>query len=421
MNTNIFISYKTGEKDKNTLVANMIRDLLDDHEDYTVWMDDKLMAGKRYNTQLYEQIGEADVLVLIYTEAAANSEWVKREIAVARGARTSILPVLVEGDNQTMNEELGKFDLQDFQWVDFRQGSREQKDYLFDSIEQIKDEARENRRRWLESTVRLTESSFFKAEDDKAHAAYRLADRPATTVYLATGDITRLRGIDVLVNSENNYMQMSRTFEPGTVSRALRWAGGFADGRFYDTIQRDLNDQVWRSDHRYRVPVTATAVIPTHAGHPRSMLVDDNRVRYIFHTATVIAHGDLGDGNRRNRQIAPITQPDQIQNAVKQCLREVDRINENHGIISPEGTARRIQEDNQVPHYQPITSIVFPVFGIGHGGAAFDVVFPHMLEGFRDYLFVRPETTLQGIHICVYDGSTLDYAEKAMLEKFDRA
>ena len=110
--TTIFISYKTGEDDGLTFCANTIRQFLEQHANgYQVWMDTQsLKAGEEWNRQIYEQIPRSDVLLLLVAEATAKSNWVAREVDFAKGARVTILPVLIRG-GYDVKQVMERFDL----------------------------------------------------------------------------------------------------------------------------------------------------------------------------------------------------------------------------------------------------------------------------------------------------------------------
>lgn len=96
--------------------------------------------------------------------------------------------------------------------------------------------------------------------------------------------LTKTTGIDVLVNSENDYMQMARFFETRTVSSLLRRRGArISGGKYVDTVQQELDFQL---GDRAR-PVQAAEVFITSAGGPDSKLATENKARYIFHVAAV--------------------------------------------------------------------------------------------------------------------------------------
>ncbi|MFW5691423.1 MAG: TIR domain-containing protein [Chloroflexota bacterium] len=410
----IFISYKTGSDDALSFQANAIFKLLKDH--YDVWMDtEKLEAGKDWNTSIYDEIARTDVLLLLLSGKSAASDWVRREIDVARGAKASILPVLVR-DAEQATAALDKFDLGRVQYVDFRTGSEAETQELFSAIETIKDEAHFKRMRWLADIRRQEVQSFSLARNEKCHAAFALRERAhETKILLATGDMSRLRDIDVLVNTENSYMQMARMFEGGTVSAALRREGAFISGSVEDTVQMDLIEQITRADSRYSVPLMLTRVVPTRAGHPESRLARRG-IRYIFHASAVLVDPLLDP----TRPIRPIDNPRGIQETVINVLEMAEEVDRARGIISPPGSTARDTEEAAADGYQPIRSLCLPIFGTGHGGRSVPEVIPDILHGIRLYLLDNPgPLNLRRVHVCVYNQADISLLRAEMRRLFE--
>ena len=93
------------------------------------------------------------------------------------------------------------------------------------------------------------------------------------TVHIATGNMLNFRGIDVIVSSENNLMQMARPFDGKTVSGFLREQGAQQTPRI-DTVQRELDYAVdqRKSFTPAPLPVPLGEIISTSSGHPNSAL-----------------------------------------------------------------------------------------------------------------------------------------------------
>jgi len=121
-----------------------------------------------------------------------------------------------------------------------------------------------------------------------SYAAYAFGHHPCE-IHLATGDITAMKGIDVIVNTENDYMQMAPIYERGTLSAHCDAEGALIrNGHLIeDTVQQELDQQIAKSPYFVSRPVSMTQIVPTHAGHAESRLVKQRHVRYIFHAATV--------------------------------------------------------------------------------------------------------------------------------------
>ena len=154
-------------------------------------------------------------------------------------------------------------------------------------------------------------------------------------LHVASGDIFNVRDIDVLVNSENDYMQMARFFESRTVSSMLRRRGAWIRaGKYEDTIQQELD---WQLRERER-PVQVAEVFVTSAGDPWSDLARINRARYIFHVAAVRAVDAEGT-------VVPFRQPHHIETCVRATLSKLTELNQLQGVISPPDTEQRKEQE----------------------------------------------------------------------------
>lgn len=157
--------------------------------------------------------------------------------------------------------------------------------------------------------------------------------RSTFTVHVSP--IELLRDIEVLVSSENVYLEMSKTFRP-TVSGALRLAAAVRDpaGEIVDDVlAREL--AAWLRAHgRPGLPVRPGTVVPTSSG-----ALAARGVRRIYHAAVATPEEDT-------YQVRPET----IARAVGACF-----------------ALARAERDR----YRPaLSSICFPLLGAGRGGLA---------------------------------------------------
>jgi hypothetical protein len=291
--THVFISYKTGLDDGLTFTANTIRLHLENQplNKYKVWMDQtSLKAGEEWNQQIYDQIPKSDVLLLLIADETIKSEWVAREVDYAKGARVTVLPVLIRAGFD-IKSAMERFDLTTVQYVKVLGGNEGELKELIEAIDEVRDKTIQNQRRWM--TELLEGRGRVIAETNRTYATYNVTD-PAVEVCIAAGDMfdpgTAKNLVDVYVNSENDYLQMARIFESKTISALLRHHGSHIDkaGRIVaDSVQDEL-DQLIELDPNIKTrPVMIGTVIPASAGHPDSALRKDLAARYIFHVATV--------------------------------------------------------------------------------------------------------------------------------------
>ncbi|WP_234328198.1 macro domain-containing protein [Streptomyces sp. NRRL S-37] len=179
------------------------------------------------------------------------------------------------------------------------------------------------------------------------------ASRPAPgRVAVRLAPIERIRDVDILVSSENVYLEMSKTFRP-TVSGVLRRAAAErSDGEIVDDVlAREL--AVWLHTHRHSgLAVRPGTVVPTSAG-----ALSRQGVRRVYHAAvaTPVDHGS-------RYHVDPRT----VTEAVRQSF-DLAR------------TERRTLA-------LPLTSICFPLLGAGRGGLPAADAAPRLLGAVREEL-----------------------------------
>lgn len=471
--TKIFISYKTGGTNGLTYNANSLyREL--ERLGYNPWMDDRgLEAGLEWNQQLYKQITDSDILIVLLAREVKDSEWVRREVDVARGAKIRILPVLIRDDFETKEERQALFDKLDFnrtQYIPLLTGSQAEFEKLVDQIELQEGKTLRDQESWLKerqerykgtavkparkayATFKLVWSAE-KASDDPDDLTTDLDDsqmsrrtsKPTKAgqekpcqIHLAVGDMLRLRNIDVFVNSENAYLQMARIFESKTVSALLRYYGSYIDEGGHlaeDCVQDEMEAQIQANTSLMR-PVGVGTVLVTSAGHPESVLRKKNKARYIFHTVTVSVNGDGTE-----RTLEPAKSDSSIWQAVYNTLSKVDEVNRLKGVVAPMGyhyktaqdgkskeTDLRKEQEAAKESYKPITSIILPLYASGHGGRNAGEVMTPLVEGIRDYLteaYQREhdekdqyKCTLKHIHLVVFHKEYVELMRKKLQTYF---
>jgi O-acetyl-ADP-ribose deacetylase (regulator of RNase III) len=418
--TKIFISHRNAQFSNQQ--ADKIQKRLDAIDEYGCFLDRvNLESGDLWESKIYDELRDSDVL-LILMEKGTASEWVKREVNSARGANISILPVVLTAPNEDISDVQSALGIDDRQYIRYteddaaKEGSK-----LFETlvkrIEALTKLTRDNQKSWmkqLEYRRRIT-----KAKDQESYKVYPVGGTKFR-IHIATGDITKLKNIDVLVNSENDYMQMARIYERATISSALRREGSYIfKGRLRaDTVQDELDDQIRYSDLG-GLPIVMEQVIPTTAGHPQSVLRLNNKARYIFHAATVRV-----DVTSRDETLVPIRTDDGIQRAVQNCLNMISEIDKQKGIIWSEGNPRYTEQLADAEKYEKIKSIIFPIFGAGHAGrSAFDVIEP-MAIAFRDFVQSNKDNTelaLTDIYLCVFSETELGFAVRTFEEVFSES
>ncbi|MZE77279.1 macro domain-containing protein [Streptomyces xinghaiensis] len=147
--------------------------------------------------------------------------------------------------------------------------------------------------------------------------------------------IELLRDIDVLISSENTYLEMSKIFSD-TVSGALRRAAAVRDGTnavVDDPLARELRD--WLALHnRSGLQVPPGTVVPTGPG-----ALAERGVRRVLHAAVAVPRRD-GNGYEASERT--------VADAVS--------------------AAFRVAAGERDAYDPPLSSLCFPVLGAGRGG-----------------------------------------------------
>jgi hypothetical protein len=86
----IFISYARKDLDRVEPIARAIESL-----GYSVWWDLELRSGIPFDKQIEQAIAAAGAVVVLWTQAAAESDWVRAEAAEALEAR-KLVPVFLD-------------------------------------------------------------------------------------------------------------------------------------------------------------------------------------------------------------------------------------------------------------------------------------------------------------------------------------
>jgi hypothetical protein len=183
---------------------------------------------------------------------------------------------------------------------------------------------------------------------------YGVKTRHACNVGLVTGDIRRVAGIDVWVNSENTAMEMARV-EEYSISAIIRYRGATLDhaGRVIDDlIASELERQM--AGHAPVAPGTAVVTGPGE-------LARHNGVRYVIHVAAV--HGEPGSGYRQIQDVG---------GAVTNVLEKVEGIGAD----------------------PPVRSILFPILGVGVGRGDVEPTVRGMLDAAIGHFIVHPDSHL---------------------------
>ncbi|WP_405451787.1 macro domain-containing protein [Streptomyces achromogenes] len=177
--------------------------------------------------------------------------------------------------------------------------------------------------------------------------------RPGAGITVRVGPIEDVRDVDILVSSENTYLEMSKTFRP-TVSGALRRAAALRDAQgeiVDDVLSRELG--VWLRTHgRTGMPVRPGTVVATSSG-----ALAAQGVRRIHHAAIATP---VGDGDRYH--VSPAVLGEAVRRSFELARHESEFLS------------------------LPMSSICFPLLGSGRGGLPVETVARRLLDAVREEL-----------------------------------
>ncbi|MFJ4520993.1 macro domain-containing protein [Streptomyces sp. NPDC088810] len=173
---------------------------------------------------------------------------------------------------------------------------------------------------------------------------------PAGRITVRVCPIEDVRNVDVLVSSENTYLEMSKTFRP-TVSGALRRAAALRDASgeiVDDVLSRELG--VWLRTHgRTGLPVRPGTVVATSSG-----ALAAHGVRRIHHAAIATP---VGDGDRYH--VSPAVLGEVVRTSFELARQESEFLS------------------------LPMSSICFPLLGSGRGGLPVETAARRLLDAVR--------------------------------------
>jgi pimeloyl-ACP methyl ester carboxylesterase/O-acetyl-ADP-ribose deacetylase (regulator of RNase III) len=163
---------------------------------------------------------------------------------------------------------------------------------------------------------------------------FRLPAGGSVTFIVHHGSISELSNIDILVSSENVYMEPAQTFKP-TISGTLRRSAAErspAGEITRDVVAAELIE--WLKRHgRYGLPIEAGRVAPTSAGH-----LSQRGISRLYHAAI----DEPRHGTSRYD-----TNPRSVVNAVRNVF--------------------ELAREERASTHPELRSICLPLFGAGHG------------------------------------------------------
>jgi O-acetyl-ADP-ribose deacetylase (regulator of RNase III) len=398
--TRLFVCYKKkGVDGRENNAAYQLYQFLNEVAEYDVWMDEGLDAGVLWEKTIYESLLSCEVVILALGDGTSQSEWVRREISIAMAFGIQVVPVGLNISEEDLHRELQNLGLTGIHYRrPFNIASLTARGIVSELRSAI-NRARENTKlgghELLGKILKKVEPVTQRARPNLTAASKILTvGTKKLSVHIAAGDIFRLSNYDILVNSENDYMQMARIFDTTSISAQIRHYGSSTEkGYLEDTIQSEIEDVVAGRPR----PVPAGTAIVTSSGGPSSLLYRNNKVSHVVHVASVQAV-------LAEHRIAPLTGEAQIRACVSAALEAAQSICQNKGIVSPKTSRQHEIQQEAAQRFAP-RRLVLPLFGTGRGGQSPVKVGPIMLEAILDFFsgprYEEQYMPLTDIHLSV--------------------
>lgn len=193
--------------------------------------------------------------------------------------------------------------------------------------------------------------------------SYSLIESPEKSIHITTGDIQKIKGIDIWVSSENTNMQMARFYDY-SISSIVRFLG--AEKNFAGLVVKDCIADALKQILGDQHAVPPATVIVTTAGE----LNRTHAVKKIFHVASVI--GSIGRG------YVPIPN---LADCVTNALAKAD--------------------SNELESVE-ITSILFPLMGAGTARGDLRVIVAPLIRAAIEYLRTNRNSRMHHVHFLAY-------------------
>ncbi|HKI53097.1 MAG TPA: macro domain-containing protein [Anaerolineales bacterium] len=198
--------------------------------------------------------------------------------------------------------------------------------------------------------------------------SYPLVNLKDKEIGVITGDLKKVKNIDVWVNSENTNMQMARHLER-SISASIRYYGAKKDsaGRVEeDIVAAELYEKVGFGE------APAGVVIPTSSGE----LKRTHKVKKIFHAAAVM--GQVGEGYK------PI--PD-----IAECIYN-----------------SLVLMDSDEMKSENLHTILFPLMGTGTTRLEAEGIADKLIGTAISYLEENPDSKVQKVYFLAFNESDIE-------------
>lgn len=221
--------------------------------------------------------------------------------------------------------------------------------------------------------IRVTQQA--KVLTQTQRIAYKLPHNPSKRIWIITGDLQNITGIDVWVSSENTNMQLARFFDR-SVSGVVRYLGAEKDEA--GTVITDLIADAVSQKVSKNITVPPGTIVATTSGS----LEHTHGVKQIFHAAAVA--GAVGHG------YSPIPK---VAVCITNALNKADS-----PLLRPLG----------------LKSILFPLLGTGTArGDPFEII-NELIQTAFTYLSNNPECTIENVYFLAWHEEDFEICKKAL-------
>lgn len=364
----VFISHSTKDDsfiDKlvGELQNNGIQTFVDHHN---------IQIADNWATSISNALDECEQMIVVISPDSCDSKMCLKEWIYFTDRDKEIIPIKYK--------ETDKFPFLfvDLQWVDME--SADKYDINVSKLVEFIDD---------DIVLYPTDSSAIKSrtqslpESDDQLPAQLLLRHPITRspnqyVGIATGNIAEIKGVDVIINSENDRLRMARP-EEKSVSAALN-AFSMKYNPFENTEECPVEDAL--SAYRNKVNIArfpSATVVETISGQ-----LLQNGIRHILHAVSVESAGYEGKFTPFSNLI--------LGRCVTNSLKKIDELN---------STLYPSQNDI------PLTRIVFPIFGTGDAGGDIHDIAPRLIENSIEYLEIN-ETLIKEVYFVAFTQKHLE-------------
>ena len=116
----VFISHAASDKELASRVADAL-----DQAGLEVWNDTQILPGDNWAAKIAQAMEESQVMVLLLTPAALNSQWVNQEISYALGRQVYRVIPVIAGPPEELPQERIPWILKRFQMFSLPSGGND--------------------------------------------------------------------------------------------------------------------------------------------------------------------------------------------------------------------------------------------------------------------------------------------------------